>query len=305
MHDDVRVEVLGESTSNPLAAKHAEWSKTLFGDDPNSIGNQIDNLVSELACFMMLNYAGGIAFYGKSRNRLRIHSLVINTIRYCLRDSLMLRIRQLSESKPTNPKKEVHSLRALLNDMKANAALLTRSNILSVEAIPYNPPTWDESPQYHCFSTQRHEAIDRLTGANSECRQPVDRIQAPWFERRDKWLDRRSIRVKNFVDKYIAHAATPASRAEIRPDEMRVTHALVWNATATICTIANELRVDVLGDNELVPIPPLQPIDFAHECDDLADLEPDLIEDFWGRLVKKVERWYGRRPSKHNILLGT
>ncbi len=285
------------SCRNLLRTKHEEWSGILFGDDPNSIQNQIDNLVSELACFLMLNSAGNTTIVGKNGQNLRLHSLVFGTVHRCLRDSLMRRIRQLSEAKATNPKKEVYSLPALLDDMQAHAHVLTRANILCVEGLPYSPPTWQTSPHDHVMSTQRNEGIDYITGAHPEFRQPEDRISAAWLERRSKRLKNRSHRVKNFVDKYIAHAATQHSRATIPERDLRVHLALLWTTTSTICRIAHELRVDVVGDSTLVPLPPLRPCETVHAGDALAILDPHRIEEFWGRIVKKLERWYRVRSA--------
>lgn len=289
--------VCSSTLCNPLTPKHREWSDVLFGDDPNSIQNQIDALVAELACLLILNSAGSTVFTGKDGQNLRLHSLVFGTVHRCLRDSLMRRIRQLSEAKAADPKKDVYSLSSLLDDMQTHAHLLTRANMLCVEGFPYSPPTWEESPHDHVMSTQRNEGIDYVTGARPEFRQPEDRISAAWLERRNNRLKNRSRRVKNFVDKYIAHAATPHSRATIPEADLRVHLALLWTTTSTICKIAHELRVDVLGDSTLVPLPPLRPCETVHASDALAVLDPHRLEEFWGRIVKKLERWYRVRSA--------
>jgi len=265
--------VISKMTSSPLAAKHKEWSEALSGHDPNSIQNQIDALLSDFAAYLVINYARGLApkdADGEPKVSPLLHRLLDRTFA----ESTMVRIRKLTEARQCQPKKAVHSLVALLQDMHDHPHLLTRENIL------------------RC----RHETIDRLAGTSPASRLPRDAIPPDWFKARITRITKRSRNVKNFVNKFLAHAATPASRESVNSDEMKVHLARLWQATALICKVAHQVDVEILGGCACEPLGPYPPCEFKYLLVEPAN--PDDIQDlqrFWERVQQKVERWFGVR----------
>ncbi|MBL8862524.1 MAG: hypothetical protein JNK02_11000 [Planctomycetes bacterium] len=171
--------------------------------------------------------------------------------------------RQVDRYHPSDPEKGVYCLNSVLEDMQKHCKLLTRARILAAENLPYDDEmeerrftdSWPTAPAGFTTtsdpvwlkSRHRHEALDQLTGTSAVSRTEGDSIRGELFQAACEELRQRCSVAKTVVDKYVAHAATKASRdhggqpsAVLSMDKIRLAHE-------TCCRITKFLLVDVLG----------------------------------------------------------
>lgn len=280
-----------------LTDKRNEWLTALSGEDVNSIRQQVYLLVVDLSYYMIINQARGLAAQdpdGVPKLNPIIHELIDRTAPECI----MLRIRKLCESKPRDKKKDVHSLTALLDDMIMHSDLLSRAQMLVAEGLPYEIPSERSDINAHVMATIRHKAIDYLSNVRPEDRTPDDKVETNKLQFAQSRLTKRSQNIKNYVDKFIAHAATGRSRQVFQPKELRVHLALLWRSTATICKVAHFVEVCVLGDSSCTPLPTFPSCELSYLDRDLADAaDIHLLKKAWVRIARKVARWHGEKMS--------
>lgn len=179
--------------------------------------------------------------------------------------SLLFAIRRVTDGYGLEGDRGVYSLVSLLNDMKENRALLTRANILSARGLPYdwqatieeerrfvherdrellaNPPEYFNLTAYQMpdeggRSQDLHILIDKLSGIPESERSPDDTVRKEIFDGLLVILRNATAKVEPYINKYLAHSATPKSRStyegELTPPLVRE----VDDAVRTICQVA-------------------------------------------------------------------
>jgi hypothetical protein len=101
-------------------------------------------------------------------------------------------------------------------------------------------------------SARRHEDIDRLTNTDSKARKPGDAIHKEKFETLRERVHSSSERIKKHVNQFIAHAATPESRAPAPVSA--VTLGELWKALESLYRVATYLATAFLGDSFPAPL---------------------------------------------------
>jgi hypothetical protein len=145
--------------------------------------------------------------------------------------SQMAAIRRLSDTYPLDGTKGVISLTGLLNDIIAHHHLLTRRSIFDAEHIEYDHTAIEQRfLKFHkekceageiayfvprdCSSfdhDRRHKHMDFLAGVEPSKRQPSDQIRRTLLENLKEKISGPCQKVNDYVNKFIAHAATPES----------------------------------------------------------------------------------------------
>jgi len=204
--------------------KWQQWKDWLSGEDTHSIGVQISELVWNSAVFNFVNTCIQIA----PRNldgEPELNGMVWDLFVRMYFRSQMLSLRRLNEGliNPGSRRRDdsVISIRAILEDMKANVNLITRRNISQFEG--------------------------------RECRRKV--ISSATIDRLLMKLDPVN-KIKRHSDKFIAHAATPASKQELKPDEINITFMQLKEAEKSLCQVYVFLSDFLQQSNlELFPVP--------------------------------------------------
>jgi len=213
----------------------------------------------------------------------------------------------------------VYSLYNLIEDIKKNSALLTRKNILAVHNLPYDyekameylrqntPKIKKGNAQVQTyigknideveFSKDIHRRIDSITGITADKRSPDDLVlNDNSFKCFDDWL-KNSQELYDYVNKYIAHSATPESRRAI-PDEIKEALGKILNAHKIICETASFIGNNLLfcGFGDFLPIFQYGQFDQfdLFEYLDVPICSKETIEKLrqvWEEYRKKTEQW--------------
>jgi len=247
-------------------AKRDQWIQCLSSaKDPNSVTNQITQMLWDAAVFRVINEARGYAEKDEDGNpKLNgtTHDL-INRGFFVLQAGA---IRRLTDTAALTGRKGVSSLWCLLDEMERNVHLITREHIFATEGLQYDyEPIKKAREEYlagrgACFVPadlwwenlrDRHDQIDFFAGVTLDKRSPMDAMRPEIAGYLKKKLVEVSKDIRTYVNKFIAHAATPESRASVSADELAITLGHLWSAHEGIYKVANFVSIWLLGGSGL------------------------------------------------------
>jgi hypothetical protein len=247
----------------------------------NSIWHQCTEMMNNEFMFQALFLAGR-----KAAAQPDFHSyLSANSplYRYLLDGYLSFQytaIRRLTDHydrlKDKNQVKGVVSLSRLINDMEEHSVCITREVFVCVDGLPYdyteslkkeheeaiavnlehpNGGVWLGATGVGAKSAQRHSVFDRLSGVSEDHRQPTDTITLDyWQQYRDALTEPELSRIKNFVDKFLAHAADESSRATLGEEDKGQSMQRIHNAQRCLIDLVQRLTLDFYDTQlEIVP----------------------------------------------------
>jgi hypothetical protein len=286
------------------------WRECLAGQDSNSIFSQITLLTWDAAIFRMLLEARRSQIEQNPTDPAvngRLHSFIDRNFFQSQAASIR---RLLDRHGSLTGRRGVYSLGALVADMRENRAAFTRERFLANLGLPYDyapikareeafmleqakaratafrvlPELDWENP------AQAHQIFDRLSGKTAPQRKPEDTIVDKIFARLQEKLD-TCHDVTQYVDKYIAHAATPQSRAADSVDSSRVTWGHIHQAHELIYEVAEYLG-KVLTSMSNIPLPFEGADLFEHLDAPLVGTE-DLprLAKAWDDYRTETEKW--------------
>jgi len=295
-----------------LREKREIWLNCLNKDDTNSIIQQVFKMIWNFASFNIINEARKYA-YTASNGGVQLNWLMHSLINRCFFDSQLMAIRRLTDRYPLYGKEGVHSLAALIDDIKNNRNLFTRESILKVEGLEYDYISVRKKAQEYIdvnikdspFSglpqeldweiiRERHEQIDILSGVDDKTRSLKDTIKQDIFDHLYKKLDCIS-EIREYVDTFIAHAATKESRDSVNADDIRITLSKLKEAHKNICIVVNYVSQHILGNGVFAFL------DITNIGDKFAYIDNPLIskdkihilEEEWARYETEVLNWSG------------
>ena len=291
-------------------AKREAWIQRVTIEDRNSIQRQIWSMIWDAAVYRIINEARK---YAKEvpEGGVELNGMVHRLIDKCFFQSQANAIRRLLDRSPAKGGKEVYSLYRLLEDIKENIHLCTRENIFATEERPYDyGPVQKEYFEY-CEQQaregnrsimippelvwhrheERHQDIDKLASVDKDNRSPNDTIRPEVISRlKNKLGSCREI--VDYVDKFVAHAATPESRATIKADEITLTLGKFWDAHEVICNVANFVSKYILGDSNIGSLAIPQYDHFAYIDRPLIESENvEKLHEVWNKYEKETQSW--------------
>jgi hypothetical protein len=224
-----------------LKEKFEEWKEWLLGDDVHSIKNQIHTMIWDAAVYQSINEARAYAATD-AEGRLELNAMVHHFIDRGFFDLQMMAIRRLIDKESKPGKRSVISLWRLLDDMKRHVSLLTRENIVACLRLPYDyekaradvrkrytftndprsPTLMGDDYKQCAFSEHAHKCIDALAGTYPSERSSNDVVRVSVIQ----WLKVRLEKCNTiyvYVNKFLAHSATPESRAQLMDEETKIT----------------------------------------------------------------------------------
>lgn len=233
------------------------WIEWLVGDDRHSIKNQITQMIWNAAGFRVINEARRLA-PTDSEGGVQLNGMMHDLINRGFFVGQANAIRRLVDRSSETGDRGVYSLYGLLNDMEKNVHLMTREHIFAAEGLVYDyePVRRAYGERHHQQERgdkrghgvpgfadwyrpqERHEYLDRLSGVAKNQRSPQDSVRPDYFDQLKKKLDVCGA-VRTYVNKFIAHAATPGSRAVVKADGLSITLGHLWDAHEAICKVAN------------------------------------------------------------------
>jgi len=307
------------SVAPTLSEKRKEWLNVLLGKDRHSIANQISQMTWDATAFRVVNEARRLA-PRDSDGRVQLNGLMHSLLDRAFFASHMAAVRRLADTYPLHGEKGVYSLSALLKDMQTHRDLLTREAIFAAEDLQYDyEPIRQEYYEYKDSQREagkeapfvpdnlwwlrhdrRHEQIDRLAGVQAQDRQPGDTVREKVFLNLEKKIKKATEDVKCHVKKFIAHAATPDSRATVGTDEAGLTLNHLWQAHQHLCEVAGFLAIYVLGDSFPDPLPIPQYDQFKYIDKPLIDKsEIGALRELWDQLDRECRGWTKWGPDQY------
>ena len=286
----------------------------LLGEDRHSIRNQIYEMMFDSVFFQCINESRKYAAKD-DKGDIKQNKMIHYFINQSFFKTQLLSIRKLVDKDfnrvQQNKLCTVYSLYNLIEDMKKNSALLTRKNILAVHNLPYDyekaMADFDKNtdytkgpvivPQEIGHSKDIHRRIDSMVGIAADKRSPDDLVPDNILKQFDGKLASIEELCK-YVDKYIAHSATPDSRKAI-PDEIKEALGKVLNAHKIICETARFIGNDLLfcGFGEVLSISRYGKFDqfdlFEYLDEPIASEETiKKLREFWGKYRTETKQWY-------------
>ncbi len=259
--------------------KRKEWIEWLFGSDRHSINNQIARILWDTAIFNTIAEARRLA-PKTDEGGVKLNGLIHTFIDRNFFVSQATAIRRLLDSEGAEGKRGVHSLSSLLDDMASNVALLQRDHMLKAE-------------KHDEFGNEHLElAIDKMADVEPAKRSPTDTIQPRIFEYLKTELTAKCEPIKQYVDKFIAHAATSESRLTINADDIDIPLKTLSDAQERILKTATFLGICVLCERDICSLAAILSYEFRyadHPLVQTADI-PQLGRT-WQDYEQKTEKW--------------
>lgn len=291
-------------------AKRKEWVNWFSGDDPHSIMQQIYRMIWNAAVYRVINECRWLA-PKLEKGGVELNGMVHVFINNCFLEAQSNAIRRLLDKETSTGKRSVYSLYRLIDDIERNAYLLTRENILAAEGLEYDyhrlQEAWEQKEREliragktsWCVPREldaqvpadRHKQLDRLAGVEKNARSEKDSVRQEILNKLTV-ARQRCEKMLTYATKFVAHAASPESRASENADDLNVTFGDLWEAHATICKIANFLSRYILDGSAQGFLPFLRGDEFDYlERPWVAKENVQCLRDVWERYHKETESW--------------
>jgi hypothetical protein len=258
------------------AEKRAKWIEALTCADPHSICNQIASMTWNVAAYRII-YEARLLAPPCEDGGVQLNGLLHNLLDRGFFESHALSVRRLVDASDLTGKWGVFSLLGLIKSMCEHSSLFTRAEMLAVEGV-HNE--WQ--------SQHRNAVLDELTNTDERLRTPGDVISKEWFESIKTQLEGSSNQIKAQVDKYIAHAAIPESRASVSP---AFELSDLWSAHEVLCRVAACLaRCLGVSLPQPLPYPLFDPMIFIDRPLATADQVNELRRK-WRSFADESGRW--------------
>lgn len=298
------------SPAPTLEIKRNQWLDALRGDDRHAIVQQLLQMSWDAASFRVVNEARRIA-PPAPEGGVQLNGLIHSLIDRGFFTTQIVGVGRLMDTYELEGKKGVYSLSGLLKDMQKNRDLLTRKNIFETENLVYDYESIRQTFLSHVAkkdhgeqvpgvpkgyrwqkSERRHEVIDVLTGTTSQNRQPDDTILDVVFANLFNKASKACREIIDHATKFIAHAATPESRAIANADEIKVTLGHLWTAHRHLCEVTGFLAIVVLGDSCPSFLPAVAYDQFLYMDKPLLDsFRTEQLELLWSEFERDCQKW--------------
>ncbi|MFH2126735.1 MAG: hypothetical protein ABIK12_09475, partial [Pseudomonadota bacterium] len=208
---------------------------------------------------------------------------------------------------PLQGKKGVCSLNALLLDMQQHLPHVTRFDMITSYGLDYSEEkrkkarevfvkeqikqgqkSWWVPPECDYDEILLwHVRYDRLCNKDANTRKPEDNICMEIITNLISKLEKGTLLINNYVNKFIAHRASQDSRGYINADELKITYKHLTDAHKTLTEVATFLSSEIFGSG-IGAVLPLTAIDKFRYLDVplLTKENIDALEKVWGDFQK-------------------
>lgn len=299
-----------QNTVEKYAVLHRAWHEAIYGEDVNSINNQLVRFAYDMMRYRVINDAREYA-QTDHESRPMLNPLLHGLLNRCYIDSAVLSVRRLSDSFLRNdPKRAVHSITSIIADMRNHRQLLTRGNLLAVKGLQLH---YDElHEEMSVFAAEQYYANDKLDMLikSQECNENYDRLvgAAPHSRSLDDVvpnyvLDSLYNRVRHacadvvlYANKLVAHAATPESRSWDNNGDIKITLGKVWNAFEILCGTAGFIGIRLLnGGSQILSVSvPSSMFHFANQVLPSVENPDRQMMEMWEAYGRKYRQLYDK-----------
>lgn len=297
--------------------KRLEWINWLE-KDINSIFRQITSMVWDYALFRIVNKLREWASKQPDEN-VSFNNSVLRLFDVGFVTTQAVAIRRLIDKR-----KDVISLYALLEDIEKNIDLLTRENYVCYDGLPYDYESVrqeevgklifkkgvsgvrfvaNEGPEGWAPSERTHKYFDELSGVNpkKQKREKDDQVKIDILKFLEKQINEcKEIKnITRYVNKFIAHSATPESRAGLTQEQMEITLNQLEICYKTIWQVAGYISSQLLFESGISGLPTPQ---FDHlENLDKSWATPAILKkahEEWRKIEEEIEEWDTDLPER-------
>lgn len=304
---------MAENGVERLKAKRAEWKKCLSCDDRNGILPQIYSMVWEAACFRVVGEARRFA-PTTPKGSMALPAVLHHLLDVCFFRAQLIAVRRQVDNAGLGGKRGVYSLMSLLQDMRNHRNLMTRWNLLEAEGLIYDcdfeSPHGIEDRLYQNStpdatdwhkqdlrskaepSRRRHRDIDSLCGVSADGRSPENIVLDSVLRGLQAALLEPTKRLSVYVDKFLAHAATPESRADSSEEDLTILVAELWAAHTAICRVTQTVSTLLLNDAHLLFLAFERGDEFIHFDQPLVRSEDiPRLRATWAKYEEETQNW--------------
>lgn len=241
----------------PLEQAWINWQNCLKGDDRNAIFRQITTMIWDTAIFRVI-IEGRKARIQQNAQNPQFNGPLHNFIDRNYFQAQSATIRRLVDTRyGLTGDHGVYSLTALIEDIKNYQDELTRKVFLDLRKMPYDYSEIQQKETERLIQDhgnrallvpeeldweaieKAHRIFDRLSGVKLDQRRPEDKIEPKVFSRLKHRLGECK-QITNYVNKFIAHSATPESRYELTAAGIKLSQ--LWNAQRILYEVADFLN---------------------------------------------------------------
>lgn len=287
--------------NQPISLEQAwsNWQNCLKGDDHNAIFRQITTMIWDTAIFRVI-IEGRKASIRQNALNPQFNGPLHNFIDRNYFQAQSATIRRLVDTRyGITGDRGVYSLTALINDISNYRNELTRKAFLDLRKMPYDYSEIQQKeyefirkqafgkgfvniPEEYNWEpiAETHQIFDRLSRVRPERRSPTDQIDPRVFSRLESRLVECK-RITMYVDKFIAHSATPESRFGI--SETGITLAHLWDIHRILYEVANFLDYSLFFETRMA-----------------LPLENSAFFEFWDKPMFEEDEIYIAREALQN-----
>ena len=307
--------------SETFRARHAVWVRAMSGEPGDERHALIPNLVAltwNIACFRTVLRAREIASRG-APDRRQLSPLIHGLLDRTFVDAVLMGVRRLTGSRSSSspesldhPTRGTYSLIALLSDIQAHRHLVTRGNLLELDGLPLDADAvrreeveWLRLHSQSAGEAQwvdvplnlnarhvegRHREIDWLCCTPRDKRSDADVIDPSRLSAFRTHVLNATEGIHKWADKYIAHIASPQSRAAAFADEVTLRFADLWKAHEALCRVIAVLDTYLMSRTNHLFLPLPLPSDLAYLDQPLLETAgvPE-VHAFWRQIEKDFQ----------------
>ena len=309
-------DIIDKKNAEAFRIKRLNWIQLLFGEDPHAITRQISALLWSYVLFSVVNELRKIGD-SEPKEGVGFNGPVISLFDVGFVTMQTTAIRRLIEKPKEDPAKAVISLRGILKELHDNVHLFTRENYVCYDGLPYDyvaaHQQWlstlpegtehvhggwlpSSGPAAWHMSELVHESFDRLSERAPTNRKRTDTIKTEVFS----WLESQLSRcenIKTYVDKFIAHAAAPETRAGLSDEQRGITLDGLKQNHKIIYQVTNFISSRLLYISNLGGLPTPQ-FDHLENLDKSWATTRDLngARQKWHDYAKEISKWDSISP---------
>ena len=188
------------------------WKNWLY-DDSLSISKQITYMLWRDSIFRTFNEARGLTI-GKKTKALGFNAPIIRLLDEGFVTLQVMAIRRLTDPNFFDPNRAVISLPRLIDDLLANAQILTRENHVAHDGSRYDDMSYEKNGIEWMHWKRKQDDFDKLSNVSSRKRARGDKIDVDVIRKLRNQLNVCE-EIRTYANKFIAHSSDPANRIRL------------------------------------------------------------------------------------------
>jgi hypothetical protein len=288
MKDICRCDVKDKELLALFREKLKRW-RTCLSDqkDCHSIYNQLITLFWDHAVYRTFNEARRLS---KETNdpSTGLQGTIIELFDKNFMDSQAIAVRRL-----TDQRKDVVSLRSLIDEIIANISLYTRENYVCYDGISFDEAPEDDY-QVEPLRHSRQTRYDYLSGKDKDSRSRDDKLSSTVLAKMEEDVSKDFVtteEVRMYVNKWVAHAAAQGNRGQHVAVLDNISLQKLDECYQALIRIGK--KVELLIDKHLLCSVPTPQFDQLKNWDKPVVTTKDIeaLREYWRERGEEIEEW--------------